>query len=216
MPSDAVVHVIDDDDAVRQSLEFLLRSARIEVKTYESAAAFLAALPPAGAGCIITDVRMPEVSGIELLRRLNQIELAMPVIVITGHGDVPLAVEAMKLGAVDFLEKPFDDDALLGAVRSALTGSVEDDGRNAERVEIEEKLASLSNRERQVLEGLVSGHPNKTIAYDLGISPRTVEIYRANLMTKMNAASLSDLVRMALVAGILDHAKKAAGSKASR
>ena len=134
----------------------------------------------------------------------------MPVIVITGHGDVPLAVEAMKLGAVDFLEKPFDDDVLLAAVRTALADPTTDQARrSAELAAINEKLASLSNRERQVLEGLVAGHPNKTIAYDLGISPRTVEIYRANLMTKMNAASLSDLVRMALVAGILDRAKDA-------
>jgi two-component system response regulator FixJ len=128
--------------------------------------------------------------------------------VITGHGDVPLAVEAMKLGAVDFFEKPFDDDALLAAVRSALSSEDENSKRNVERGAIKEKLATLSQREHQVLEGLVSGHPNKTIAYDLGISPRTVEIYRANVMTKMNAASLSDLVRMALVAGILDPAPK--------
>ncbi len=204
MQSDAVVHVIDDDDAVRQSLEFLLRSARIEVKTYESAVSFLATQPPVKTGCIITDVRMPDMSGVDLLRRLNELKVALPVIVITGHGDVPLAVEAMKLGAVDFFEKPFDDDALLVAVRSSLE-SIADHGRqSAERAKIVDKLAALSTRERQVLEGLVGGHPNKTIAYDLGISPRTVEIYRANLMTKMNAASLSDLVRMALVAGMFD------------
>ena len=206
--SDAIVHVIDDDDAVRESLEFLLRSARIEVKTYESAAAFLAARPSGGSGCVITDVRMPEISGIDLLRRLNELNSALPVIVITGHGDVPLAVEAMKLGAVDFFEKPFDDDALLAAVRSSLSKDTDDSKRRAERAQIDDKLASLSNREREVLQGLVSGHPNKTIAYDLGISPRTVEIYRANLMTKMNAGSLSDLVRMALVAGLLDRAQK--------
>jgi two-component system, LuxR family, response regulator FixJ len=208
MQSDAIVHVIDDDDAVRQSLEFLLRSARIEVKTYESAAAFLAARPPVNSGCVITDVRMPDISGVELLRRLNELKIGVPVIFITGHGDVPLAVEAMKLGAVDFFEKPFDDGALLAAVRSSLSSIVDDAKRSADRAEINCKLASLSNRERQVLEGLVSGHPNKTIAYDLAISPRTVEIYRANLMTKMNAASLSDLVRMALVAGILDRAQE--------
>ena len=197
MQVDAIVHVIDDDDAVRQSLEFLLRTAGLEVKTYESASAFLAARPPVSSGCVITDVRMPDIGGIDLLRRLNELEIAVPVIVITGHADVPLAVEAMKLGAVDFFEKPFDDDALLAAVSTSLDSNRDDSKRSAERAEINHKLASLSNRERQVLEGLVSGHPNKTIAYDLGISPRIVEIYRANLMTKMNAASLSDLVRMA-------------------
>src|SRR5262245_55331139 len=203
MQSDAVVHVIDDDEAVRQSLAFLLRTARIDVKTYESAAAFLATRPPTRAGCIITDIRMPDVSGIDLLRRLSELKVSTPVILITGHGDVPLAVAAMKLVAGDFFEKPFDDEALLSAVRSALTGAMADDNRSAERAQIDEKLAALSNRERQVLEGLVSGHPNKTIAYDLGISPRTIEIYRANVMTKMEATSLSDLVRMALTAGVL-------------
>jgi two-component system response regulator FixJ len=146
---------------------------------------------------------MPELSGVDLLRRLRELKLGIPVIVITGHGDVPLAVEAMKLGALDFLEKPFDDELLLASVRSALDKLNQDQRRQAERSEIEGRLAALSNRERDVLEGLVSGQANKQIAYDLGISPRTIEIYRANLMTKMQAASLSDLVRMALIAGIL-------------
>ena len=146
---------------------------------------------------------MPELSGVDLLRRLRELKLGIPVIVITGHGDVPLAVEAMKIGALDFLEKPFDDEVLLASVRSALNQLDQDQRRQAERNEIERRLAALSNRERDVLEGLVSGHANKQIAYDLGISPRTIEIYRANLMTKMQAASLSDLVRMALIAGIL-------------
>jgi two-component system response regulator FixJ len=207
MQSD-IVHVIDDDDAVRESLEFLLRSAKISVKTYESAVAFLAVQPPINVGCIVTDVRMPEMSGVDLLRRLHDAKSSMPVIIITGHGDIPLAVEAMKLGAVDFIEKPFDDDVLLAAIRTSLGKSTDDNKRTLERAEINDKLAALSNRERQVLEGLVGGQQNKTIAYDLGISPRTVEIYRANLMTKMNAASLSDLVRMALVAGILDQSSK--------
>lgn len=208
MPGDAVVHVIDDDDAVRESLAFLLRSAKVEVKTYESAAAFLAALPGIKFGCIITDVRMPEISGLELLRRVRELEIGIPVIVITGHGDVPLAVEAMKTGATDFIQKPFDDETLLAAVRSALNRHEKDSRKEAERADILDKLATLSNRERQVLEGLVAGLPNKTMAFDLGISPRTVEIYRANVMTKMTAASLSNLVRMALVAGILDHTPK--------
>jgi two-component system response regulator FixJ len=204
MPSDkAIVHVIDDDDAVRQSLAFLLGTAGIDVQTYESAVAFLDVAAKVKLGCVITDVRMPELSGVDLLRRLRELKLGVPVIVITGHGDVPLAVEAMKIGAVDFLEKPFDDEVLLASVRSALNQLDRDSKRQAERTEIEGRLASLSSRERDVLEGLVAGHANKQIAYDLGISPRTIEIYRANLMTKMQAASLSDLVRMALIAGIL-------------
>jgi len=199
MPSDkAVVHVIDDDEAMRESLAFLLSPVGMEVRTYESALGFLDVAPNAEAGCVITDVRMPGLSGVDLLRRLRELKLGIPVIVITGHGDVPLAVEAMKIGALDFLEKPFDDEVLLASVRSALNQLNQNQKRQAERNEIERRLAALSNRERDVLEGLVSGHANKQIAYDLGISPRTIEIYRANLMTKMQAASLSDLVRMAL------------------
>jgi two-component system response regulator FixJ len=204
MPSDkAIVHVIDDDEAMRESLCFLLGTVGMEVKTYESAMAFLDIAATVKAGCVITDVRMPELSGVELLRRLRERKLGIPVIVITGHGDVALAVEAMKIGAIDFLEKPFDDEVLLGSVRSALNQLDQDQRRQAERSDIESRLASLTNRERDVLDGLVAGHANKQIAYDLGISPRTIEIYRANLMTKMQAASLSDLVRMALIAGIL-------------
>ena len=204
MPSDkAIVHVIDDDEAMRQSLAFLLGTVGMEVQTYESAVAFLDVAPTVKAGCVITDVRMPGLSGVELLRQLQERKLGIPVIVITGHGDVPLAVEAMKIGAIDFLEKPFDDEALLASVRSALTQLDQDQKRQAERSDIEGRLAALSNRERDVLQGLVAGLANKQIAYDLGISPRTIEIYRANLMTKMQAASLSDLVRMALIAGIL-------------
>jgi two-component system response regulator FixJ len=216
MRADAIVHVIDDDEAVRQSLAFLLETAGLTVRTYESAAAFLRELPQGVTGCVITDVRMPEISGIELLRRLKETQVHLPVIVITGHGDVPLAVEAMKHGALDFLEKPFDDDAILTAVQSALSRQDADAKRESDRSEIIEKLATLSNRERQVLEGLVAGHPNKTIAFDHGISPRTVEIYRANLMSKMQAASLSDLVRMALVGGLLEGAPKGGPSKPSR
>jgi two-component system response regulator FixJ len=165
---------------------------------------------------VITDVRMPDITGIELLQRLRERSIGVPVIVITGHGDVPLAVEAMKLGAADFFEKPFDDEALLAAVRSALSQLADNSTRDAEQADIKDKLASLSNREREVLEGLINGHPNKTIAYDLGISPRTVEVYRANVMTKMSAASLSELVRMALTAGVLDRELKPGSAKPSR
>jgi len=204
MPSEkAIVHVIDDDEAIRQSLAFLLQAAKLEVKTYSTAMAFLDALPDATSGCVITDVRMPGMSGVELLRRLKELKISVPVIVITGHGDVALAVEAMKAGAVDFLEKPFDDDVLLASVQSALKRQDGETKRHSERLEIEGRLAGLSNRERDVLGGLVAGRANKQIAFDLGISPRTVEIYRANLMNKMKAGSLSDLVRMALILGIV-------------
>jgi len=196
-----LVHVIDDDDAVRQSLAFLLRTARINVRTHESAAAFLSALPGIEAGCIVTDVRMPGMSGIDLLRRLKELNVTMPVIVITGHGDVQLAVEAMKIGAVDFIEKPFDDEVLLASIRAALGRWGKTALEESERARLRQKLASLSGRERDVMEGLVAGKPNKIIAFDLGISPRTVEIYRANVMTKTGAGSLSDLVRMALQVG---------------
>ena len=204
MPSEkATVHVIDDDEAIRQSLAFLLQAAKLEVKTYSTAMAFVDALPDAASGCVITDVRMPGMSGVDLLRRLKELKIGVPVIVITGHGDVALAVEAMKAGAVDFLEKPFDDDVLLASVQSALKRQDGETKRHTERLEIEGRLASLSNRERDVLGGLVAGRANKQIAFDLGISPRTVEIYRANLMNKMKAGSLSDLVRMALIVGIV-------------
>jgi len=202
MPSPDLVHVIDDDEAVRQSLAFLLTAAKIDVRTYESASAFLSALPNVS-GCVVTDVRMPDISGIDLLRRLKELKVALPVIVITGHGDIQLAVEAMKIGAVDFIEKPFDDEVLLTAIKSALGRWQKDAKQEAERTTFSGKLATLSNRERDVLNGLVAGKPNKVIAFDLGISPRTVEIYRANVMTKMSAGSLSELVRMALLTGLI-------------
>jgi two-component system response regulator FixJ len=205
MPSDTdIVHVVDDDEAMRDSMAFLLRAENFQVQTYADAADFLTALPQIKVGCVVTDVRMPGMSGIELLQRLRELKVSLPVIVVSGHGDVPLAVEAMKTGALDFIEKPFDDDVFLRAVRLALSAQAVDSQRQAQKASINSRLESLSNREREVLEGLVAGHPNKTIAYDLGISPRTVEIYRANVMEKMQARSLSDLVRMALVGGLLD------------
>lgn len=204
MPTDGIVHVIDDDEAMRESLAFLLKSAKVPAEVYDSAAVFLDRLPSIKSGCVLTDVRMPDISGIDLLKRLRALKITMPVIVITGHGDVPLAVEAMKCGAADFLEKPFDDEILLAAVRSALSDNASDQEHQAQRAAIVGRLALLSTRERQVLDGLVAGHANKTIAFDLGISPRTIEIYRANVMTKMEAGSLSELVRMALTAGALD------------
>ena len=198
MQDESIVHIVDDDEAVRQSLAFLLGSAGHAVRLYDSAPSFLAALGNVKGGCLITDIRMPQMTGIELLHALKAKACDLPTIVITGHGDIPLAVEAMKAGAVDFIEKPFDDVAILNAVKAALDRSPGGEGGEA----IAARLASLSDRERQVLEGLIAGHPNKTIAYDLGISPRTVEVYRANLMAKMEAKSLSDLIRMAILAKV--------------
>lgn len=201
MPNSQVVHVIDDDVDVRQSLAFLLSTAGLAVRVHESAVAFLAALPNAQEGCIVTDVRMPDMDGLELQRRLRANKIGLPVIVMTGHGDVALAVEAMKAGAVDFIEKPFDDEVLLGAIRSALARHARDAQNEGRRAEIQGRLGLLSEREREVLDGLVAGKPNKIIAFDLGISARTVEVYRANVMTKMQADSLSELVRMVLLDG---------------
>ena len=202
-----VVDVIDDDEGLRESLAFLLRSAALEVRSFESAKAFLQALPDAAPSCVITDVRMPDISGIELLRRLKELKIGVPVIVITGHGDIALAVEAMKMGAADFFEKPFDDDLLFASVRAALRQQADQTKRGAERAEIEHRIATLSSREKDVLAGLIEGRANKQIAFELGISPRTVEIYRANLMNKMQANSLSDLVRMALLVEMLGSSK---------
>jgi two-component system, LuxR family, response regulator FixJ len=197
MQDKAIVHIVDDDEAVRQSLAFLLSSAGHAVRLYDSATAFLADLAAAKGGCLITDIRMPGMTGLELLQALKAKACGLPAIVITGHGDIPLAVEAMKAGAVDFIEKPFEETAILSAVKSALQRR--DAGEGGDKEAIAARVASLSERERQVLEGLIAGHPNKTIAYDLGISPRTVEVYRANLMAKMQARSLSELIRMAIL-----------------
>jgi two-component system, LuxR family, response regulator FixJ len=198
MPTEAVVHVVDDELEVRQSLSFLLATAGFAVRLYESATAFLEVMRDHPSGCIVTDVRMPGLDGIELLRQLKGRGWSVPVIVMTGHADVQMAVGAMKEGAVDFIEKPFDDELLITMIRAALeTRRAAKPARQSP--EIQSRVDTLSERERQVLEGLVAGKPNKVIAHDLGISPRTVEIYRANVMSKMQARSLSELVRMALV-----------------
>lgn len=197
MASETVVHVIDDDAAVRDSVAFLLETAHLQVRTYESAVAFLAA-SDRSPGCIVTDVRMPEMTGLELARRLSESGSHEPVIMITGHADVPLAIEALRAGVADFIEKPFDDELLLASIRRALDKAGETASVEVERRELAARFDSLSGRERDVLKGLVQGHANKVIAYDLNISPRTVEVYRANLMAKMQAGSLSELVRMVL------------------
>jgi two-component system response regulator FixJ len=200
MAASYTVHLIDDDADVRKALAFLLGTAGHAVKVYESATVFLSRLDGLQPGCVVSDVRMPDVDGLELQRRLKEKGIALPIVIMTGHADVPLAVQAMKLGAIDFIEKPFSDDVMLGAIARALAvvREPEDDGESRK---IRARLDMLSERERQVLQGLLAGHPNKTIAYDLGLSPRTVEVHRANVMMKMVAASLSELVRMALKAG---------------
>jgi two-component system response regulator FixJ len=199
MPANRVVHVIDDDAAVRQSLAFLLSTAGLAVRVHASAVDFLKVLPEIQGGCIVTDIRMPEMDGLELQRRLRELKAGLPVIVMTGHGDVPLAVEAMKAGAIDFIEKPFDDEILLSAIRSALSRHAKDSEREARLAVVRDRMKTLSEREQEVLERLVAGKPNKVIAHELGLSARTIEVYRANVMTKMQADSLSELVRMALL-----------------
>ena len=201
MAASQVVQVIDDDADVRQSLAFLLSTAGLAVRVHDSAVSFLKVLDEVQSGCVVTDIRMPQMDGLELQRRLRAQGSKLPVIVMTGHGDVALAVEAMKAGAVDFIEKPFDDDVLLSAIRTALSRHAEDSEREARKAVVRDRLTALSERGREVLGGLVAGKANKVIAHELGISPRTVEVYRANVMTKMQADSLSDLVRMALVEG---------------
>ncbi|MBL8551590.1 MAG: response regulator [Hyphomonadaceae bacterium] len=193
-----MIHIIDDDEAMRESLQFLLASAQLDSRTYESATALLARVDELEPGCIVTDVRMPGMDGLDLVRRLNALAVPHPVIVLTGHADVPLAVEAMKLGVLEFLEKPFTDDALLQAVNAALSLSGAAAVRGAEREELLARRALLTARERDVFDAIVAGDSNKVAAQRLGISPRTVEIYRANVMAKMHAGSLSELVRMAL------------------
>jgi two-component system response regulator FixJ len=198
--SELRAHIIDDDDAARDALGFVLSTVDIEFTLYASAAAFLGVARDAR-GCVITDIRMAEIDGMQLVQRLKSMGVALPIIVMTGHGDIAMAVDAMKAGVVDFFEKPFDDELIISAVRRAMEQSSEGESRESERSEIAMRVESLSGREREVLSGLLAGKANKVIAHDLDISPRTVEIYRANVMTKMHANSLSEVVRMALRIG---------------
>ena len=204
MPNKGKVYVIDDDEAMRDSLHFLLESADFNVTLFESAQSFLDALPGLGFGCVVSDVRMPGIDGIELLKRMKAGHSAFPILIMTGHGDVPLAVEAMKLGAVDFLEKPFEDDRLIGMIDAAIRQAEPAAKSEALTHEIAARVATLSPRERQVMDGLIAGLSNKLIARDYDISPRTIEVYRANVMTKMQANSLSELVRLAMRGGLLN------------
>jgi two-component system response regulator FixJ len=199
--TEPIVHLIDDDDAVRVSLGFVLEMNDLPARTYASALEFLEVAGGLTSGCIVTDVRMPEMSGLELVRKLKERSITLPVIVITGHGDVPLAVEAMRAGVVDFIEKPFPNEVLIGSIRRALEEQAGRVHQDQERQRFEQMLASLSPREQDVLRGVLAGKMNKVIAHELGISIRTVEVYRANVMSKTQANGLSELVRIAMLAG---------------
>ncbi|HLW26297.1 MAG TPA: response regulator FixJ [Kiloniellales bacterium] len=200
--SEHEIFIVDDDPAVRDSLAVLLEVEGYRVRVFDSAESFLEAWTPQLQGGLLLDVRMPGMDGLELLERLNKLGNHLPVVVMTGHGDVPLAVRSMKLGALDFIEKPLSDTLLLEAVRTMIAYEKERQERCREQQEIAARLAELTPRERDVLEKLVLGQPNKVIAYELDISARTVEVHRARVMEKMKAKSLSHLVRMALQAGI--------------
>lgn len=203
MSSKVKVYVIDDDEAMRDSLDFMLGAADFQVTLFESAHNFLDTISNIDFGCVVSDVRMPGIDGIELLKRLKATRSAFPVVIMTGHGDVPLAVEAMKLGAVDFLEKPFEDERIIGMIDVAFRQAQSNAQGEAMTHDIASRIATLSPRERQVMDGLIAGLSNKLIARDYEISPRTIEVYRANVMTKMQAGSLSELVRLAIRAGVL-------------
>lgn len=198
-PESYVVHIVDDEEPARKSLAFLLSISGFTVRVHESATSFLAAAPTLADACLVTDLRMPDMSAVELLEELGAIGALPPTIIITGHGDVPMAVSAMKAGAIDFIEKPFEDQVLIDAITRAASRLVETVEVSAEDRLLRARLDSLSDRERQILSAVVSGLPNKTIAYDLDISRRTVEVHRANIMSKMQAKSLAELVRMAIV-----------------
>ena len=204
MADKPLVHLVDDDEAIRRSASFMLRTSGHVVKTYASGHELLAVGKDLEPGCVLLDVRMPEMDGLEVQQALKASGVRLPVIVMTGHGDISVAVQAMKAGAVDFLEKPFEKAALLGALEEGGRRLSQAAGRTASAEAARARLEVLTAREREVLAGLVRGHPNKTIAYDLGISPRTVEIHRANLMAKLEVASLSEALRIAFAAGMGD------------
>jgi two-component system response regulator FixJ len=202
MSDKRLIHVIDDEDAIRRSASFMLKTSGFAVETWESGEAFLKEARHAAVGCILLDVRMPEMDGLEVQQALNERGIAMPVIVLTGHGDISIAVRAMKAGAVDFIEKPFEKTVLLAAIEAAFARLDDVEGRASRAGDAAVVIGGLTARERDVLQGLAQGLPNKTIAYDLGISPRTVEVHRANLMTKLGVRSLSDALRIAFAAGL--------------
>ena len=205
MKSEPVVFVVDDDQAMRSSLEWLIESVGMKVETFASADAFLDSYYPGRAGCLLLDVRMPGMSGLDLQSYLTREEIRIPVIIITGHGDVGMAVRAMKAGAVDFIEKPFHDEALLASIQTALQHDQRQRELQSQRAEIAARLAELTPREHEVMAMVTEGRSNKDIASDLGVSAKTVEAHRARVMDKMRADSLADLVRMALIAGVREH-----------
>jgi two-component system, LuxR family, response regulator FixJ len=200
MPAEKLVHIVDDDDGVRRSAAFMLRHAGYRVESYVSGVAFLKEAKTAERGCVLLDVRMPEMDGLEVQEEMSKRGIDMPVVILTGHGDVPVAVKAMRAGAVNFIEKPYEKETLIRAIEEAYARLDRSYDKDLKAGEAQIRLASLTGRERDVLNGLVSGYPNKTIAYDLGISPRTVEIYRANMMEKLRVRSLSEALRIAFIA----------------
>ncbi|PHP20032.1 DNA-binding response regulator [Sphingobium sp. IP1] len=202
LPTDQPIHVVDDDEAIRRSLSFMLRTSGFAVRLFSGGTEFLKEVGTLEGGCVLLDVRMPDIDGLEVQRELRARGMMLPVIIMTGHGDVGMAVAAMKAGATDFIEKPFEKAALLAAIEAACAQASSDQGRNSQRETARARLNILTDREREVLKGLVDGLPNKTIAYDLGISPRTVEIHRANLMQKLQVHSLSETLRIAFQAGL--------------
>ncbi len=200
MPKERVVHIVDDDDSVRRSAAFMLRHAGFQIESHVSGVAFLKAAKTAPRGCVLLDVRMPEMDGLEVQAEMAATGIDMPIVVLTGHGDISIAVKAMRAGAVNFIEKPYEKEQLLAALDDAFARFDRTKGKEMLASEAQTRLASLTGRERDVLNGLVTGYPNKTIAYDLGISPRTVEIYRANMMEKLRVRSLSEALRIAFIA----------------
>ena len=201
MNSESTVFVVDDDQAMRHSLKWLIESVGLRVRTFGSASDFLEAYYPGQAGCLLLDVRMPGMSGLELQSYLTRQEIRLPVIIITGHGDVTMAVRAMKAGAVDFIEKPFNDEALLSSLRNALAFGQKQREQQSQRSAIAARLAELTPREHEVMDMVTDGKSNREIAAALGVSAKTVEAHRARVMDKMRADSLADLVRMALIVG---------------
>lgn len=195
-----LVHLVDDDEAIRRSVGFMLKTSGYHVRAYESGVELLKGAPNLEQGCILLDIRMPGLDGLEVQAALREKGVTLPVIIMTGHGDVSLAVQAMKAGAVDFIEKPFEKAVMLSAIEHGVE-RLRKSAANQDRAdEAAVKLQALTPREREVLEGLAKGLPNKTIAYDLGISPRTVEIHRANVMSKLGVRSLSEALRLAFAA----------------